>query len=274
MPELIDCHVHTARCGHASGEASEYIEAARRRSISTLVFTEHLPLPQRLDPMRRLSLHPDDLAVYAEEILALAAATVDVKVVLGIEVDWLPGDEEHMLAMLHSARALGVQVVMGSVHFLGDWAFDDPAEIGRWSDQDVDAVYAEYFDRWSQATASGIFDVMAHPDLPKKFGHRPSGDTSAMYAQAAAAAASSATAIEISTAGLRKPVGEMYPAPRLLEAFFAAGVQVTVGSDAHAPTDVGRSLEQAYALAASVGYTSLVCPDGEGQWRKVDIWAP
>ncbi len=269
MPELIDCHVHTARCGHARGEAREYIEAARRRSISTLVFTEHLPLPQRLDPKRRLSLHPDDLAVYAEEILTLAAATEDLKVVLGIEADWLLGEEEYTLTMLDRARTLGVQVVMGSVHFLGDWAFDDPAELDRWNDRDVNAVYIDYFELWAQATASGIFDVMAHPDLPKKFGHRPSGDTSAMYGQAAAAAALSATAIEISTAGLRKPVGEMYPAPQLLEAFFAAGVQVTVGSDAHAPADVGHSLEKAYALAASVGYTAFVCPDGEGQWRKV-----
>jgi len=271
MPELIDCHVHTSRCGHATGNAIDYVQAARERGISTLVFAEHMPLPEEFDQARRLSLHPDDLAIYAEEILRLASDFSDIKVILGLEIDWLPGYEEYTAEMIERARALGVSVLLGSVHFLDGWAFDDPHQISRWDERDVDSVYDDYFETWCQAAQSGMFDIMAHPDLPKKFGHRPVNHTDSWYVEAARCAAATSTAVEVSTAGLRKPVNEMYPAPELLAKFFAAGVEVTVGSDAHSPAEVGHSLEVAYSLVSAVGYGHVVCPDGDGKWRLVQL---
>lgn len=274
MRELVDCHVHTARCGHASGNAAQYVEAARAAGVSTLVFAEHLPLPEHMDPMRRLSLHPDDLDHYAEEVLELAANESGLQVVLGIEVDWLPGFEEFTIRQLDRARQAGVSVIVGSVHFLGGWAFDDPNELGLWNEADVDEVYEAYFMEWCAAAESGLFDVMAHPDLPKKFGHRPCGDVSSWYKRAATAASRSGTAIEVSTAGLRKPVRELYPAPELLAAFCVAGVRATVGSDAHEPCDVGYRIEAAYDMMVEVGYNYVACPDGGGTWRTIEIGVP
>ncbi len=274
MRELIDCHVHTARCGHAAGTAVQYVEAARAAGVSTMVFAEHLPLPEHLDPGRHLSLHPDDLERYAEEVLELAADACGLRIVLGAEVDWLPGLEEFTTAQMDRARAAGVSVLVGSVHFLGEWAFDDPHDLDRWNDVDVDEVYETYFTEWCAAAESGLFDVMAHPDLPKKFGHRPRGDVSPWYERAASAASRFGTAIEVSTAGLRKPVAELYPAPALLAAFHAAGVRATVGSDAHAPGEVGYRIETAYDMMAEAGYRFVTCPDGGGTWRTIEIGAP
>lgn len=269
MREMIDCHVHTARCGHAKGSAVEYVEAAIEKGVATLVFAEHLPLPDDLDPDRRLSLPIGELEEYASEVLALAESYREIQVVLGAEVDWLEDRQEYMLEMIDRARGLGVAYFLGSVHFLGSWAFDSPHELERWGEVAVDDVYERYFSQWCVAASSGLFDCMAHPDLPKKFGHRPTRDAGAWYESAASCAALGGTAIEVSTAGIRKPVGEIYPAPSMLSAFFSAGVEATVGSDAHEPAEVGYGLSQAYAALTDAGYTYAVCPNGGGKWRKV-----
>ncbi len=271
MFELIDCHIHTERCGHATGCAAQYVDAARKAGITSLVFTEHLPLPSILDPDHRLSLAGGQIPRYAEEILSLAAANPDLEIIAGAEADWLPDHEDHCEEMRSEARAAGITVFLGSVHFIDTWAFDDPDELATWERVDVDEVYERYFEQWCAAATSGLFDVMAHPDLPKKFGHRPSGDVSDLYRQAAKAAAHGGVAVEASTAGWRKPVAELYPAPALLRAFATAGVPVTVGSDAHAPEEVGYRIEDAYAELRAAGYEQAVFPTGGRQWRQIAL---
>lgn len=271
MCRLIDCHVHTQACGHAEGTVGDYVEAAQLAGIDALIFTEHLPLPEALDPDRHLSPAPADFERYAEQVLA--ASPEGLRLVLGGEADWLPGHVQFAEQTRRWARQLGVQVMLGSVHFIEDWAFDDPQNLAEWDSKDVDAVWERYFALWCDAAASGAFDVMAHPDLVKKFGHRPSRDASELYAAAAAAARSSGVVIEVSTAGLRKPVGELYPGPGLLDAFARAGVPATVGSDAHRPDEVGFGFERAAAALAQAGYDRVALPLGGGdvQWYPLQV---
>lgn len=271
MRELIDCHVHTERCGHASGTVAQMISAAVFKGLTGIVMTEHLPLPEDLDPERHLSLAPDALAAYADEVLSMAARVKGLEVVLGAEADWLPGREAETALTRQAARNAGVQVLLGSVHFLGEWAFDDPHHLEEWDAHDVDEVWADYFALWCDAARSGQFDVMAHPDLPKKFGHLPSFDTSELFAAAAAAARAGQVLIEVSTAGLRKPIGELYPAPALLRAFREADVGVTVGSDAHATDEIGYHIEEAYQAAFEAGYRKVALPLGEGDVKWIEL---
>jgi histidinol-phosphatase (PHP family) len=112
---------------------------------------------------------------------------------------------------------------------------------------------------------------MAHPDLVKKFGHLPAFDRNDLYEEAARAAAESGVLIEVSTAGLRRPVGELYPGPDLLRAFCAAGVSATVGSDAHLPQEVGLQIDLAYDAMLRAGYESAAFPDGTGGWRSIAL---
>jgi len=257
---LIDCHIHTGYCRHAIGDAREYVDAARVASVSAMLFTEHAPLPDAFDPERALSICDADLEPYCATIATLARENPDIEIGLGLEVDWLSDDPAHAAAAIARGQAAGAQVFLGSVHFLGKWAFDDPNDLAAWDERDVDDVWLEYSDVWCQAAASGLFDVMAHPDLPKKFGHRPAREPVREYERMAEAAVAGDVLIEVSTAGLRKPVAELYPGPKLLRAFAAADVAATVGSDAHAPAEVGFAIAEAYAALVDSGHKRVAYP--------------
>lgn len=271
MRELIDCHVHTACCGHATGGVADIVDAARRAGVSSLVFTEHLPLPEDLDPSRTVSPSLDAFLEYARSVESAARLSSDVEIILGAEADWLPDRPHYVAGLRETAREAGVRVLMGSVHFLGQWAFDDPTDLSAWDSRAVDEVWTSYFDVWCAAARSGLFDVLAHPDLVKKFGHRPSFDPRELYVEAARAASDGGSLIEVSTAGLRKPVGELYPGHELLSAFHDAGVGATVGSDAHAPSEVGRDLDRAFLAMHEAGYRRVGLPTGPKEVRWIDI---
>jgi histidinol-phosphatase (PHP family) len=271
MREMIDCHVHTQRCGHATGTVAQMVGAAVFKGLSGVVMTEHLPLPDDIDPSRHLSMPADDLATYVDEVHSMAERVKGLQVITGAEVDWLPGREEYSAGMRRDAEALGIEVFLGSVHFIGDWAFDSPHDLAEWDRRDVGEVWEQYFSLWCDAASSGLFDVMAHPDLVKKFGHRPSFDTSDLYAEAARCAAQSGVMIEVSSAGLRKPVGEIYPGPELLSAFRAAGVEATAASDAHAPDEIGLGIEDSYAALHEAGYRQVAFPVGRGEVRYIEL---
>lgn len=255
MRRLIDCHVHTARCGHGAGSVAECVAVAAEKGLAGITITEHLPLPDELDPTRLYAMPACDIAPYAAEVRAAARTVPDLRVLLGVEADWLPGRLEHVTGLLAAEKW---DVVLGSVHFLDDWAFDDPDLITEWDKRDVDSVWEMYFDRLCDAAASGLYDIMAHPDLVKKFGHRPAGDAAYLYDEAARCFAENGVSAEVSTAGLRKPVGEIYPGEEFLEALVRHGVGLSVGSDAHAPGEVGYAFNDALRALKRAGADRVV----------------
>jgi len=144
------------------------------------------------------------------------------------------------------------------VHFVDGWGVDDSRYLSGFAEWDIDALYARYFDLVGGAAETGLFDTIGHVDLVKKFGHRPIADQSASYAALAARLARSGVCAEVNTAGLRKPVGEVYPHPHLLRAMHDSGVPMTIGSDAHAPDEVAADLSAALDLLRGAGYTQLI----------------
>ena len=195
------------------------------------------------------------LAEYAGLLREAAAAGLPVR--LGIEADYFPGAEGAIRAVL--ARA-PFDYAIGSVHWIGAWGFDLLGVEGLWDGRDVDEAYRAYFALLGQAARSGLFRIMAHPDLIKVLGHRPSPalDLAALYDGAARAFAAGGAAVEVSTAGLRKPVGELYPAPAFLRACRRHGVPLSLASDAHRPEDVGLDFDQGIALARDCGYREIL----------------
>jgi histidinol-phosphatase (PHP family) len=247
------------------------LAAAREVGLCAVLMSEHLSLPEDLDPERTVSPGIDDFIEFAAAVSASQDIYPGLEVGLAAEADWLPGREAEMVSLRRVASEAGVRVFLGSIHFLDGWAFDDPNRIGEWDDCDVNEVWRGYFAVWCDMARSGHYDVLAHPDLVKKFGHRPTFDTRELFAEAARAAREGGALIEVSTAGLRKPVCEIYPSPELLQAFSSAGVPATVGSDAHAPADVGRDIESAYAALVQAGYREVGFPRGEGEVRWVQL---
>jgi histidinol-phosphatase (PHP family) len=254
---LVDYHNHTARCGHAEGSMEEYVERAIALGLREIGFADHLylyflPEGQR-DPS--LAMAEEQLPGYVDSVLRLRQQYPEIAVRLGIEADYIPGQEE----LLQWALApYPWDYVYGSIHFIDDWGFDDSRYIHRYDDWDLDGLYSRYFDLVKGAAASGLFDVMGHLDVIKKFGHRPKGDAAGLYASVAAALKDAGVAIEVSTAGLRKPVGEIYPGPDLLLGCARQGVPISLGSDSHKPEEVGFQLDWAVETAKAAGYGEIM----------------
>ena len=258
---MIDLHTHTWRSRHGSGTAAEYLEAARAAGVRVLAFTEHLPLAPEIlasDPAAASYAMPEaELPEYVEEILALkarSAAEGGPEVLLGIEADLHPGHEAHAERLL---RQHPFDVVLGSVHYVDGWAFDDPARQDGYALWETMALWERYFADVGAAAQSGLVDVLGHVDLVKKFGFVPSEDLTGLYAHTAEAIAATGVTVEINTAGLRKPCAELYPGPALLGELVALGVPITVGSDAHSPDDVGAGWSEARRALVDVGVTEL-----------------
>jgi histidinol-phosphatase (PHP family) len=259
-PPLADYHMHTARCGHAVGSAREYVEQALRAGLREICFTDHQPFLRRRDP--GLTMAPEELPGYVEEVLSLRDEFRDRIVIrLGLEADYLP---ERVPETADVLSRHPWDLVLGGVHFQGDWGFDDPRRLEEWEGRDVDAVYRRYFHDLREAARTGLFDVIAHPDLVKKFGHRAAYVLQEEYARTAEAFAVARVAVEVNTAGLRKPVAEIYPHVELLRACARFGVPATVGADAHDPGDVGRDFDGARRLLKQCGYTHTVLFEGRG----------
>jgi len=174
---------------------------------------------------------------------------------LGLECDFIPGRENWIRELSQKAE---FDYFIGAVHYITpDWDVDNPMKLARWKDQPVEEVWTRYFKAMTQAVQSGLFDFMAHPDLVKKFGHIPKGDLRPYYRETLDVIQAAGIAMEVSTAGLRKEVMEIYPSKVFLEEAFRRNIPVLISSDSHAPGEVGYEFSQALDLVKEVGYRSL-----------------
>jgi histidinol-phosphatase (PHP family) len=246
--------------------AERYRTVATERGIEELGVAEHIyRFTQALDVWQHeLWRHSarDDLDAYC----AFVREETDLR--LGIEADFIPGREDRMAELL-AAREF--DYVVGSIHFVGDGALDyDRYDI--WSaGSSPEKVWRTYFEWLAEAAMSGMFDILAHPDLVKYWGRerpQPDRDLRYFYEVAMEGIAESGIAVEVSTAGLRKPVGELYPARAFLEMVVDAGNPIALSSDAHTPDDLGRDYEQALELLDDLGVRELAV--FEGRQRRLE----
>jgi len=272
--EKTDSHTHTWFSGHGSGTVDDVVRAALAQDMTMVALTEHLPLPPEVDPNGSFGMSPLQVDEYFAALDEARHTYPDIEIISGIELDWRYGAEEYLLGWL---QRYPFELVVGSVHMLsypnGDhWEFDHPDYLDGWNERNEEGVWREYFELWMQAITSKIpFDLMAHPDLPKKFDFKPTFNTKEYYQAMAEAAAHAGVMVEVNTSGLHKPVGELYPAPPLLRDFFLAGVPCTMSSDAHTPEHVGRSFDAGYAALSTAGYTYLTVPTRSGDRREIPL---
>ncbi len=272
---LTDYHVHLRPDDVDATPAERYLTAenaeryrvvASERGIEELGVAEHVyRFTQALDVWQHeLWRHSarDDLDAYC----AFVREETDLR--LGIEADFIPGREDRMAELL-AARAF--DYIVGSIHFVGDGALDyDRYDIWA-ATSSPERVWRTYFEWLAQAAMSGMFDILAHPDLVKYWGRerpQPDRDLRYFYEVAMEGIAESGIAVELSTAGLRKPVGELYPARAFLEMVVDAGNPIALSSDAHTPDDLGRDYEQALELLDDLGVRELAV--FEGRERRLE----
>ncbi len=254
MLPYADYHMHTPLCGHAVGAPEEYVKQAIKIGLKEIGFSDHAPMVHK--PMPGITMTMDELPKYhamIHDVQKRFASQLSIK--LGIEADFLPGYENKTKAMLESYP---YDYVIGSVHFIDDWAFDDPACREYWKVHDVDEVYLKYYALLRQSAKTGFYQIIGHADLPKKFGARPTIDLTDEIKATAKVFKESGVAVEINTAGLRKPIAEMYPALNCLKIYREAGVPLTFGSDSHDPIHVGNDFDKAVVLAKEAGYSDYL----------------
>jgi histidinol-phosphatase (PHP family) len=264
---LTDYHLHlrpddldaTAEEYFTDANVERYREVASERGIAELGVSEHV---HRFTQALEVWQHPfwreqarDDLDDYCRFV----REETDLR--LGIEADFVPGAEDRIANLL---EARDFDYVVGSVHFLRDRALDmDDYSVWDWDpthSRSAEEIWRGYFRTLGEAARSGLFDILAHPDLVKVWGRArplPDGDPRRYDVLAIDGIAESGVAIEVSTAGLRKPAREIYPAPAFLQMCLEAGAPVALSSDAHRPDDVGAGYDRALELLEGAGVSEL-----------------
>ncbi|WP_418790583.1 histidinol-phosphatase HisJ family protein [Phosphitispora sp. TUW77] len=260
----IDYHIHTKMCGHASGEMDEFVVVGKQKGLKEIGFADHIPmyfLPAE-ERDNSIAMKEEELDTYAGRVREMQEKYYPFPIKFGIEADFIPGKEKELLAVL---KRHDFDYVLGSIHFLDGWGFDNPRHRQGYDKWDIYELYHYYFTTVQKAAASGIFDSMAHPDLIKKFGIRPDRDVTGIYEDTVREIAASGVCVEINTAGLRVPAGEIYPDTVFVKLCHKYKVPVTLGSDAHQPQYVGVGFKEAVAVLKSAGYTKVVTFTGRNK---------
>ncbi len=249
-----DYHMHTTLCGHANGSVEEYVQHAIKIGLKEIGFSCHAPMVH--ERLQRVTMDFSQLPLYHQltnDMKVKYAGKLSIKIAL--ESDYIEGFEQQTKAIIDGYN---YDYIIGSVHYVDGWAIDDPATLERWKTQDINQVWKNYFALLRKSAQTGYFNIIGHSDLPKKFGHRPTIDLTEDVKATAQVFKQAGVAVEINTSGLRKPVKEMYPALNYLTIYHDAGVPLTIGSDSHSPTDVGKNFDDAVTLAKNAGYTEYV----------------
>jgi histidinol-phosphatase (PHP family) len=251
---LIDSHIHTKLCKHAGGEIADYVKTARDKGIPEICITDHAPSLDGYDLRHRME--PDKFEMYRQTVQDLRENSRTPTVLYGIEADYYDGCEKVVGPWL---KQQDFDLVIGSIHYIRNWGFENPAERSIWDSVDVDATWREYFDLIRRLADSKMYDVVGHLDVCKKFGYMPDPETLKNIAMPVLdRIAAAGMAIELNTSGLRKTVKEIYPSPMILKMAYERKIPICFGSDAHQPDEVGYEFNKALALAKEAGYTEYV----------------
>ncbi|MDQ0196649.1 histidinol-phosphatase HisJ [Paenibacillus wynnii] len=258
----IDYHTHHERCGHAIGKLEEYVQRGIELGLEQLGLSDHLPLIH-VDPAQyypEMAMPLAELPRYVEECFALKEryrGVIDLRV--GLEADYIEAYEEVIRDLL---APYPWDYLIGSVHFLGEWDITDYRQVQGWEGKDVLEVYRRYYDAVSKSATSGLYDIIGHIDVIKRFGYVPvteeaQAEVRELELGALKAIASSGIAMELNASGLTKPCKEMFPATHVLKQALELGIPLTLGSDAHDPAKLGEGLPEARRQLWETGFREL-----------------
>jgi len=248
-----DYHVHTSLCRHAQGRPEDYVKAAKDYGLREIGISDHFPVPHLPEslPKTEYAMDITELSTYLQWMEEARAAYPSVKVRLAFEVDFYSQGMEDILSRLDALRP---DYLIVSVHVLKDWCIDDERMIDRYQGVDLQDLCDRYVKALIEAVSMEKFDILGHMDLFKKFGYRTKVSPDLLDSLLCQLKKAD-MAVEINTAGLRKPCREMYPSEDLLCSLQKAQIPICFGSDAHRPGEVGWCFEQAVQTARRLGFT-------------------
>jgi histidinol-phosphatase (PHP family) len=244
-----DYHIHT-QLSDGANRHEEMVLSAIEKGFDEIGFSDHFCISHPCN----WAVDIDGIPKLEENVREMQLKYGDrINILFGVETDYFPDQEEEIRRVL---KQFPFDYITGSVHFLADWNYDAaPVGYDRFS---TDYIYEWYFAELQKAASSGLFDIMAHPDLIKKFRIWPESTPISLFRDTAKAFAKAGIVFEVNTSGKDRPCNEFFPGTEFLGELFRAGVPVTLGSDSHNKLQIGRYFDEAKALLKSVGYKSLV----------------
>jgi histidinol-phosphatase (PHP family) len=247
-----DYHMHSS---YSDGRSvpDDYIAPALAAGLSEIGFSEHLTLFKDLEDW---NMNPVNISPYINHLKTLQSTIKNIKIKIGLEVDFFPGKEKEIFSYL---QALPLDYIIGSVHYLGEKTVDVGPEF--YEGKSIDRLFESYFDSVIEAAASDLFDILGHCDLIRIYGYKPVSDLEPLYRKLAKTMKEHDIAFEVNTNGRNRPLADFYPDRRYLHIFREENVPVCVNSDAHMPSRVGQYFDEAYDLLRYIGFTEMAVFD-------------
>ncbi len=249
---LADYHMHLENGPKEIKYIKRFLDQAKNQGLSEIGFSEHCyrfkEAKHLLDNSFTAKRNVDSLKEYLDLLNQVKNLGWPVKI--GIEIDYLPESEE---AIREFISQFEFDYVLGSVHWLGDFGFDLQENLTRWEKSDLDIIWHDYFNTLLKTAQSGLFDSLPHPDLIKIFGFYPQTDLSDFLDYIFREIAKTGVALEASSAGWRKPIGEMYPSKFILGLIKKYQIPITLASDAHFPEDVAKDFDKMILILKEAG---------------------
>ncbi len=243
-----DYHMHsTFSDGRSLPE--DYISPAITAGLSEIGFSEHLTLFKEQEDW---NMNPVNISPYIHHLENMRDTIKEIKVRIGLEVDYFEGKEKEIFDYLHP---LPLDYVIGSVHYLGEKTVDLGPEF--YEGKSIDRLFESYIESVITAVSSRLFDIIGHCDLIRIYGYKPTGNLEPLYRKMARAMKKFDTAFEVNTNGRNRPLADFYPDRRFLHVFREENVPVCVNSDAHMPSRVAQYFDEAYELLRYVGFTEM-----------------
>jgi histidinol-phosphatase (PHP family) len=243
-----DYHTHST---FSDGRSlpDDYITSAINAGLSEIGFSDHLTLFKEQEDW---NMNPVNISPYIHHLENLRDTVKEIKIRIGLEVDYFEGREKEIHDFLNP---FPLDYVIGSVHYLGEKTVDFGPEF--YEGKSIDRLFESYFDSVITAIGSGLFDIIAHCDLIRIYGYKPTQELEPLYRRMAAAMKKSNVVFEVNTNGRNRPLADFYPDRRFLHIFREEGIPVCVNSDAHMPARVGQYFDEAYDLLRYIGFTEM-----------------
>lgn len=251
--QLADYHIHTSFCNHANGTMKAYVKQAISVGLSEMGFADHNPLPLNFkNPYRML---PDDLQVYLSTISDLKNQFPQINIKAGIELDYIEAAMNYLSSLLAENQ---FDYVIGSVHYLNMDSSHQLAYLSDCNSAKQSELFQKYFKAMEQAIETGLFDIIAHFDIPRRFWGDLDQASMSYAVRMLELIKQKDLCLEINTSGFRtKNVEEPFPGSTLLHLAKELEIPITLGSDAHKPIDVGSYFDESIFLLKNIGFEHI-----------------
>lgn len=238
---MIDYHLHTKLCKHAKGEIFEYIESAISKGLKEIAFTDHIPLPENFDIQHRMTI--SEIDYYIESINEAKRRYPEITIRLGIEADYYEGFEEFIYNFLNN---YDFDLVIMSVHFIKQWPEANWVFDYNFAERSNLDIYKEYINTMINGIQTGLFDIIGHADLIKQPGNSLITLLPEQIEKMLKEAKNMGMALEINTSGYRRKIQESYPGFEWLPTIKEIDIPITIGSDAHDPSQIAMEFNKVY----------------------------